>query len=280
MQTGDRASLRVEVRQSGIWQTNSTVLSSEGVCLLVDPAFFPRELDELARLAAERGRAAAVVFTHGHWDHVAGWQSFPGAEVWTSARLAAAIGADDAQSRKDLEKLRDFDGRWYVERPYPLAWPPAPRPIGDGERVELGPIALDALHLPGHSRDGLALVVPALGLLLPGDYLSPCEIPFVEDLGAYRATLRRLDDLLGGLDGVIPGHGPRLDRAGARAIIAADLAYLDALAAAAARGDAEAALAVRLPRAVEVPGMRNAHLENCAAAGLPPARLTPVSPGG
>jgi hydroxyacylglutathione hydrolase len=271
MRTGDRADLRLDVRQSGIWQTNSVVLSSDGVCLLVDPAFFPRELDELSQLAAERGRAAAVVFTHGHWDHVAGWQSFPGAEVWTSARLAEAITADDARARRDLAELRDFDGRWYIERPYPLAWPPAPRPLADGERVELGPIAIEALHIPGHSRDGLALIVPALGLLLPGDYLSPCEIPFIEDIAAYRATLRRLDDLLGGLDGVIPGHGRRLDRAAARAVIADDRVYLDALATAAEHGDAGAALAAPLPRATGVPGMRDRHLENCAAVGLRPA---------
>jgi hypothetical protein len=59
-----------------------------------------------------------------------------------------------------------------------------------------------------------------------------------------------------------------LDRSAAQAIVAADLAYLDELAELAERHDAEGALAVALPRAADVPGMREHHLDNCTAAGL------------
>ena len=255
-------------RQSGIWQTNSTILAADGLCLVVDPAYFPRELDELAALASARGGAAAVVFTHGHWDHVGGWQSFPGAAVWASPSLAAAFAGDTDEARKNLDALRDFDGRWYVDRPWPHAWPPTVRGLADGEEVALGPIAARALCLPGHSPDGLALHVPEHRLLLPGDYLSPCEIPFVADLAAYRATLRRLATLLADIDIVIPGHGPRLDRATAARILEEDLDYLDPLAALAGAGDVAGALALPLPRAAAVPGMRDHHRDNCAAAGL------------
>jgi glyoxylase-like metal-dependent hydrolase (beta-lactamase superfamily II) len=41
----------------------------------------PRELVDLRELASQRGQVRAVAFTHGHWDHVAGWQTFPGAKV-------------------------------------------------------------------------------------------------------------------------------------------------------------------------------------------------------
>ena len=54
----------------------------------------------------------------------------------------------------------------------------------------LGGLSFDALALPGHSPDGLGLVIE--DLLLVGDYLSPCEIPFVDDAAAYRRTLTRL----------------------------------------------------------------------------------------
>jgi hypothetical protein len=39
------------------------------------------------------------------------------------------------------------------------------------------------------------------------------------------------------------------------------------------RGDAAAALAIELPRAAEVVGMRDAHRENCAKLGLALATL-------
>jgi hydroxyacylglutathione hydrolase len=96
----------LEVRQSGIWQTNSVVIDGGAGCVVTDPAFFPRELDELATIAGGRGGAAAVVFTHGHWDHVAGWRHFPGATVYGSASLAAAIASDDGVGMSSAARRR------------------------------------------------------------------------------------------------------------------------------------------------------------------------------
>jgi hydroxyacylglutathione hydrolase len=257
----------IDVRTSGIWQTKSTVLSRGGACLVVDPAYFPRELDELAALARGRGQVQAVVFTHGHWDHVIGWQMFPGAQIWTSPSLAAAISTQSDVAAQNLAEARDFDADWYVERPAPLRWPPEARALEDGEQIDFGGMKLEAWLLPGHSADGLSLIVEERRLL-PGDYLSPCEIPFVEDLHAYRATLKRLLSRLGRLVEVIPGHGPILSPNEAEAIAAADLAYLDGIARAADQRDAAAAVAVPLPRAAGVPGMWGHHLDNCRNAGL------------
>jgi hydroxyacylglutathione hydrolase len=260
--------LRIETRTSGIWQTNSVVLSAGGQVLVVDPAFFPRELDELASLVRSCGDDVRVVFTHGHWDHVAGWRHFPGARVLGSQSLAAAVAANDATARGNLDQLRDFEGRWYVPRSATAAWPPQVQALAEGERLKVGGCAIEALSAPGHSADGLALLVPDGKLLLPGDYLSPCEIPFVEDLVAYGRTLRRFAALLQQLDRVIPGHGPALSPAEAAAIVEADLVYLEALARCAATGDRAAALALPLPRAAGVAGMAEAHEKNCEAAGL------------
>ncbi len=261
--------MRVEIRTSGIWQTNSVVLSAAGQVVVVDPAYFPRELDELGALVRRRGDDATVVFTHGHWDHVAGWRHFPGARFLGSAALAQAVAQGQPAAQRNLDALRDFDERWYVSRAAPPGWPEGLAALGEGERARLGGIEIRALALAGHSADGLALWLPNEGLLLAGDHLSACEIPFVEDLDAYRATLGRLRGLLPSVRRVVPGHGAALDRAAASAVLDADLAYLDALAACAVRGDRDGALALPLPRAAHVPGMSEWHRKNCAAAGLP-----------
>jgi glyoxylase-like metal-dependent hydrolase (beta-lactamase superfamily II) len=262
--------LRVELRHSGIWQMTSAILSQGGQCLIVDPGYFPRELDELVRLGAAAGEVAAVAFTHGHWDHVMGWRSFPAAAVYTSPSLHRAIAAPGAAEDRNLREAADFDRRWYIDRGQPPQWPPLARTraLADGEALLLGEAQLIALHLPGHSCDGLGLWAPTDGLLLVGDYLSPCEIPFVEDLDAYRATLQRLLGHIERALRILPGHGPELDRRAAAAIAAADLRYLDALAECTARRDANAALALPLPRAADVPEMRDHHRDNCRAAGL------------
>ena len=268
----DLERVHIETRVSGIWQTNSVVVSAGGEALVVDPAFFPRELDELSTLVrgltGDGAGPTTVAFTHGHWDHVAGWRRFPGARVVASAELARAVARSEPAAEENLAQLREYEGRWYVARSSPTAWPGSIVGLADGDQFQIGPVSIEALTLPGHSADGLGLVVPSERLLLPGDHLSPCEIPFVEDLDAYRATLLRLRSLLERIERVIPGHGPQLDRATATAILEADLRYLDALADFAAQGDATGALSMPWPRAASVPDMADRHRENCQAIGL------------
>jgi glyoxylase-like metal-dependent hydrolase (beta-lactamase superfamily II) len=254
--------MRVEVLTSGIWQTTTTLLSHGGSCVVVDPAYFPRELDAIASRVRELGGAEAVVFTHGHWDHVMGHTALPEVPVWVSQVLAHAIATDDPRAARYLEDAREFDSRWYVPRPAGHRWPASLRGVADDEAVELAGIPARTLHLPGHSPEGLGLVVE--DVLLVGDYLSPCEIPFIDDVDAYRRTVVRLLEILRTVREVIPGHGPRLTAGEATAIGHADLAYLDRLIAARDAADPGAALASALPRAAGVVGMQDHHRENCA----------------
>jgi glyoxylase-like metal-dependent hydrolase (beta-lactamase superfamily II) len=258
--------VEVDVLTSGIWQTNSTIISQRGACAVVDPAYFPRELDAIVARVAERGRAAAVIFTHGHWDHVMGHTALPGAPVYVSGVLADAIARDDPRAAKYLDDARDFDARWYVPRPRGHRWPSELRGLAETDRADLGVpgVAPRALHLPGHSPDGLGLVIE--DVLLVGDYLSPCEIPFIDDARAYRTTLARLLEVLSSVREVIPGHGPRLTAREATAIAREDLDYLERLLGA---RDLAAALEVPLPRARDVPGMADHHRTNSSVALTP-----------
>jgi hydroxyacylglutathione hydrolase len=268
--------LHVTVRHSGIWQTASTILCSGGSCLVADPAFFPRELQALADGVPRGAAVEALAFTHSHWDHVVGHGMFPDIPVYASSVLVQAVAEHGEPALTAMAKAKTFDGQWYVERPWGYEWPGELRGLDDEGWFNVGDLDVQALMLPGHAADCMGL--KAENHLLVGDYLSPCEIPFVENPVDYRRTLRRLLLVIdAAIDVVVPGHGPVLSAEEARRIAAEDLRYLEAVLRCAQAGEPEAALTIPLPRAADAPGMRDHHLENCRKAGLQvPAPSGPV----
>lgn len=259
--------IRVEVRRSLLWQMTSTLVFCGESVLVVDPGVFPAEVEAIRRRIPSGVQVEALFFTHAHWDHVVGHFAFPGVPVHASAVLVRSVAEGGELARAALEEARRHDGEWYVERPGGYCWPQDLRGLEDGFHFNVGDLDVEVLGLPGHAPDALGLRVEET--LIAGDYLSPLEIPFVDDLGAYHRSLRRLLALLSsGIERVIPGHGPELSAADARRIAGEDLAYLDRLARCGERGDAEAALGIPLPRAAGVPGMARHHRENCRRAGL------------
>jgi glyoxylase-like metal-dependent hydrolase (beta-lactamase superfamily II) len=76
----------------------------------------------------------------------------------------------------------------------------------------------------------MAVWAPFAGVLCPGDYISPVEIPMVEDsVGNYLATLSILEPLLAEAQWVVPGHGSPIKSDQALAILREDVSYVEAL---------------------------------------------------
>ncbi len=211
------------------WQTSAPIVLRDGEVLLCDPSWTPAELDAIRAHVARLGaRRAHLVITHADEDHVCGIGAFPEAEVIAGHATAAAIADGSAAAR-----LADARREWGLD------WVGAPRvtrAVAPGPLVA-GPFRLRALEAAGHAADGTAWLLEDERLLLPGDYLCDASPPLVlHSVDGFRATLRRLLDVLeeGAVDRVVPGHGPVLEAARAVALARDDLAYLDAVAAAAA----------------------------------------------
>jgi len=261
------AEIHIEVRLSLIWQMTSTIIRSGRSSVVVDPGYFPREVAGLAAHISRRADVEALLLTHGHWDHVVGHGRFPGVPVYASEVLTRCLTEGGDSAAEAMRKAAEFDSRWYVERPWGYGWPEDLRGLDDGGWFNIGDLDLEAFLIPGHAPDCLA--VRAENCLVVGDYLSPCEIPFVDNLADYRHSLQRLLTLIPrGIDTVVPGHGPRLSAEEAGRIGREDLRYLDAIARCAACDDAGAARDIPLPRAAAVVGMREHHLRNCRKTGL------------
>ncbi|MDE3130000.1 MAG: MBL fold metallo-hydrolase [Acidobacteriota bacterium] len=221
---------------SGVWQTTCTAVRSGDEGFVIDSPVLPEELEALPALLEQAGfPVSGLLASHGDWDHLLAKLAFPdgslGVAETTAARLSAELG-------EPQRRLREFDAEWYVAGRKPLAlggFQALPVP----GRISIGSATVDELELhpaDGHTGDGVAYWLPWAEVLICGDYLSPVEIPMISassggTLAAYRETLFRLSPLVDRAATVIPGHGAPIPGARALAILAEDLAYLDALAA-------------------------------------------------
>jgi glyoxylase-like metal-dependent hydrolase (beta-lactamase superfamily II) len=252
----------VIVLESRLWQTTCTVVRS-GVAapggdaegFVIDSPILPDELELLpALLEQAQFPFSGLLATHADYDHLLGRLAFPDASLGVAATTAARLAAKPGAPQR---ALRDFDERFYVKRPAPLALGsveplPVPGYCGLGEReLELHPAE-------GHTEDGMAIWIGWAGVLVCGDYLSPIELPTVSgSIDAYLATLERLEPLVGQATAVVPGHGPVQDAARALAVLAEDRAYLEAL-----RNDRSA---VQLPPGRRDGEQRRLHTANLAS---------------
>ncbi len=192
-------SLVVDTYELGPIGTNCHVVrTARGApeAVVVDPgADAPRLRVELTGFAA---RCAAILITHGHWDHLGG-----------VADLAEGTGAwvyMAEDERTLLEDVNSFTPPGVTLRPY------TPDVLlQGGEILELAGIMFETLRVPGHSPAHLAYY--AEGCLFSGDVLFAGSVGRVDIPGGDWDTLvesiRALADRCPPDTVVYSGHGPK-----------------------------------------------------------------------
>ncbi|HMO41371.1 MAG TPA: MBL fold metallo-hydrolase [Saprospiraceae bacterium] len=205
------ANASVQVFESALYRTTTTVLQTPDLVLVVDPNWLPEEVYTIRRYVTQiRGeRPLYLLFTHADYDHIVGYRAFPEATVIASEYLATR---PDRQAL--LQQVRDWDERRYIIRDYPLAYPEVDIVAQhDGQVLQIGGTRLAFWLAPGHTPDGLFTIVSWAGanIWLPGDYLSNIEFPFITHSSkAYEATLHKIKAALPGWSAqslLVPGHG-------------------------------------------------------------------------
>lgn len=213
---GDAISLILEPHVHTFARCNIWLVHGRERHLLIDSG---TGLSPLTPMLPDRDRRPPIaVATHIHFDHVGALHEFSDRRAHTSEAAAFATMPDAATLAplfRDLDEpvtqLPEADwraGRYRVT-PAPLAVT-----LADGDRLDLGNRILTALHVPGHSKDSIALYEERTGVLFSGDALYDGELfdsfP-TSDLEEYRATMERLRDL--DISVGHGGHGPSFDNA-------------------------------------------------------------------
>jgi glyoxylase-like metal-dependent hydrolase (beta-lactamase superfamily II) len=231
-----------------------------GETFVIDSPVLP---DELAALPALLDQArfpapSGLLVTHGDWDHMLARLAFPGVALGAAQSTAERMQANPGEAQREL---RAFDEELMIERHGPLTLGSVQGLPVPG-RCEVGDRELELHEAGGHTPDGMALMIPWASVLVVGDYLSPVEIPMLNDGGdvdSYIATLERLRTLVARAQHLVPGHGPLLDGDRALAVLEEDLTYLRALTE---RGDR-----AELPEGRRGAQQRAIHEQNVAALG-------------
>jgi hydroxyacylglutathione hydrolase len=189
--------LAVETYELGPIGTNSYVVRAHEAAteaVVIDPG---AEADRLLRSLEESdARCAAILITHGHWDHLGG-----------VADLAEATGAPVYMAEDErvlLEDVNSFTPPGVELRPYV----PDVGLNGD-ETLDLGQLSFQVLRVAGHSPAHLAYY--ADGCLFSGDLVFAGSVGRTDLPGADWETLvdsiRMLVDRFPPDTVVYPGHG-------------------------------------------------------------------------
>jgi hydroxyacylglutathione hydrolase len=176
-------------------------------CVVIDPGIGAApQLDAL--LARHRLQPAAVVLTHGHFDH-----TFSVVPVCGARGIPAYIHPDDRA------QLADPWSGIGAPRGTPLfgqlefTEPDDVRELADGQTLSLAGVELTTLLAPGHTPGSVAfsLVTPDEPLFFSGDLLFAGSIGRVDLPGGSEqsmlASLRRVVLPLDDATVVHPGHG-------------------------------------------------------------------------
>ncbi len=198
----------LKVFQSSLYQTNSIVYSNEQVILIIDPCWLPNEIEAIRNYFHEMREKQEVIliFTHSDFDHIIGYGAFQEAKV-----IASKAFAGNSNKEKCVQEILDFDDEYYVQRNYEIEYPKVDIEIvEDGQQLSWGETTFSFYLAPGHTADGIFIVLEEENVIIAGDYLSDIEFPFIYDKSSnYLETMLKIPDILDkhNINYLIPGHG-------------------------------------------------------------------------
>ena len=219
---------------SGLHRVGSDIVNSylivdkDGVTIIDAglPGYWKLLQAGLAAMGKSLGDVRALIFTHGDTDHI----GFA-ARLYRETGVAVYIHeADVDRARLKVKKPNSGWGPvkigplagflWYSARRGGLRPQPATglQAVADGDVLDV-PGSPRIIHTPGHTPGSVAVHVPAVDALFPGDTMTtrnvltgvtgPKPAPFTLDPKQALASLDKVE----GADAtwLLPGHGPAWD---------------------------------------------------------------------
>jgi len=180
-------------------RANCYIVADErsGTGCVIDPGYDDQRL--LRRIEETGLRVSHIILTHGHFDHALGVNAV---KEKTGALLY--IHAADLAMYESGGSAGEFG----------IRIPKLPKPDGflaDEQVVDVGGLAMQALHTPGHSKGSVSLYIPSMCVVFTGDLLFASGIGRTDleggDTDELYRSIREKIFVLPDSTTVYPGHG-------------------------------------------------------------------------
>ena len=203
------SNIRIGHMTLGIYQTNCYFVYREDSdqALVFDPADHGEKIE--AALEQHGLHTAAILLTHGHFDHISGCEELKtAADAFAKERGTeqVKIYAGEAEKKFLLDTKNNLSKA--MGRPVTVM---ADVYLKDGEELDLDGIRIRVLATPGHTAGGVSYYFPEGGLLICGDTLFQESVGRTDfPTGSMSELVRSVKEKLFTLPEetvVYPGHG-------------------------------------------------------------------------
>ncbi len=187
--------------------------------VLIDTLALPEETKALQAFIEEHTEVPIryIVNTHYHADHSWGNCFFPNAVIIAHSLCRQLM---ITRGQPALERAKQ-SGHTFAE--VELKFPNLTFPEGEMS-LKMGRKCIRIIPLPGHSPDGVGVLVEDERVLFAGDAVMP--IPYIVDgnIEQMAETLKRISRMR--LENIVPGHGDIVLRGEIKTKLREDLDYL------------------------------------------------------
>jgi cyclase len=201
-------------------QVCAGVIGTPEGAILIDTLALPSETREIRDYVEQRMNTSVrfVINTHHHADHCGGNFLFPRAQI-ISHELCRSLM--EAKSRKALEeaKLENKDLSDALVVLPNLTFRAGSLYFLVGKRT------IRIFPLPGHTPDGIGVLLEEERILFAGDAMMPLPYFRDGDLETMIATLKMINGM--GLENIVQGHGDVILRGEIDEMVSSHLVYLE-----------------------------------------------------
>ena len=182
---------------------------------LVDVGLFGKadsKIRSLQKMGIELEDIKRIIMTHTHFDHIGCLSEMlnriPKAELWIHTLEAEPLEKGDDRTVYGMDMFRGMCQMQYGLKTGAFIFQVNRKLLG-GESLNIGGMAWEVLHIPGHSMGSIALYHRAKKVLIPGDVIYADYAIGRYDLHGANASelknsLMRLSKLE--VDILLPGH--------------------------------------------------------------------------